>query len=135
MLTAQEYRVKAAEYAGLAETARSVSESREFRALARNCASLAANKDSMAGVGDHDQALPASRPVDHVGAEEEQILKCLGAAVIMRWTTLPRKVQRELFEDAGSIGDLLQTTELKRQIARFLHHHNDDVQNTAAYLP
>ena len=131
MLTAQQYRVKAAEYAGLAETARSASESREFRALERNCASLAASKDWLAGAGDNDQAMPASRPVDHVHAEEEQILKCLGAAVIMRWTTLPRKVQRELFEDAGSIGDLLQTTELKGQIARFLHRHKDDAQKSA----
>jgi hypothetical protein len=124
MLTAQQYRVKAAEYAGLAETARSASESREFRALERNCASLAAKKERLAG--NNDEAVPAPRQADPVHAEEEQILRCLGVAVIMRWTTLPRKIQRELFEDAGSIGDLLQTTELKGQIARFLHHHKDD---------
>src|SRR5215211_3348990 len=29
--------------------------------------------------------------------EEEQILKCLGAAVLMRWNTVPTKLQRELF--------------------------------------
>jgi hypothetical protein len=131
MLTAQQYRVKAAEYAGLAETARSASESREFRAKERNCASPAANKEWLAR--DDDQAVPASRQADCVHAEEEQILRCLGGAVIMRWTTLPRKIQRELFEHAGSIGDLLQTTELKGQIARFLHHHKDDVQKSAAH--
>jgi hypothetical protein len=131
MPTAQQYRVKAAEYAGLAETARSASETREFRTLERNCKSLAANKEWLAG--DNDQALPASPQVDR--ADEEQILRCLGAAVIMRWNTLPKKIQRELFEYAGSIGDLQQTTELKGQIARFLHHHKDDGQKPAAHLP
>jgi hypothetical protein len=131
MPTAQQYRVKAAEYAGLAETARSASETREFRTLERNCKSLAANKEWLAG--DNDQAVPASQQVDR--ADEEQILRCLGAAVIMRWNTLPKKIQRELFEYAGSIGDLQQTTELKGQIARFLHHHKDDGQKPAAHLP
>jgi hypothetical protein len=131
MLTAQQYRVKAAEYAGLAETARSASESSEFRTLERTCTSLAANEEWLAGNG--DQNVPASQQVDHAGAEEEQILRCLGAAVIMRWTTLPRKIQRELFEYAGTIGDLQQTTELKGRIARFLHHHKDDAQKPAAH--
>jgi len=131
MPTAQQYRVKAAEYAGLAETARSASETRELRTLERNCKSLAANKEWLAG--DNDQAVPASQQVDR--ADEEQILRCLGAAVIMRWNTLPKKIQRELFEYAGSIGDLQQTAELKGQIARFLHHHKDDGQKPAAHLP
>jgi len=46
---------------------------------------------------------------------EERILGCLGATVIMKWTTLPKKIQRELFECAGSIGDLQQAPELKGQ--------------------
>jgi hypothetical protein len=131
MLTAQQYRVKAAEYAGLAETARSPGESREFRALERDCISLAANREWLAANG--DQTVPASEQADHARAEEEQILRCLGAAVIMRWTTLPKKIQRELFEYAGTIGDLQQTTELKGQIARFLHHHKDDAQKPTAH--
>jgi len=131
MPTAQQYRVKAAEYAGLAEAARSASETREFRTLERNSTSLAANQEWLAG--DNDQDVPASQQVDR--ADEEQILRCLGAAVIMRWNTLPKKIQRELFEYAGSIGDLQQTTELKGQIARFLHHHKDDGQKPAAHLP
>jgi hypothetical protein len=32
--------------------------------------------------------------------EEEQILKCLGAAVLMRWNTVPTKLQR-----TGNFGD------------------------------
>ena len=58
--------------------------------------------------------------------EEDQILRCLGAAVITRWNTIPTKVQRELFDNASSIGELLQTDLLKGQIARFLHKHKDD---------
>jgi hypothetical protein len=62
--------------------------------------------------------------------EEDQILKCLGAAVLMRWNTVPTKLQRELFDCASSIGDLQQTTPLKGQIARFLHNHKNDQQTS-----
>lgn len=39
---------------------------------------------------------------------------------------MPTKVQRELFDTAGSLGELLQTTALRGEIARFLHKHKDD---------
>ena len=52
--------------------------------------------------------------------------RCLGAAVIKRWNTIPTKLQKELFDNASSLGDLLQTDALKGQIARFLHIHKDD---------
>ena len=58
--------------------------------------------------------------------EEEHILRCLGAAVIMQWNDLPTKIQRELFEHASSMGELNHTAELKGQVARFLHQHKDD---------
>ena len=57
--------------------------------------------------------------------EEEHILHCLGAAVIMRWSNLPTEVQRELFVSAVSLGDPLPTAELKEQIARFVHSHKN----------
>jgi hypothetical protein len=60
--------------------------------------------------------------------EEDQILRSLGAAVITRWNTIPTKLQRELFDDASSMGELLQTDLLKGQIARFLHKHKDDAR-------
>ena len=69
---------------------------------------------------------PTSLKVDQTRTEEEQILECLGAAVIMRWGTLPTKIQRELFENAASLADLNRTAELKGQIARFLHNRPDD---------
>ncbi len=64
-------------------------------------------------------------------AEEGKILEYLGAAVIMRWGTLPTKIQRELFEHASSLSDLGETLELKGQIARFLHNHKNDGVRTA----
>ena len=51
-----------------------------------------------------------------------------GAAVIMRWNTIPTKLQRELFDYASTAHDSQQTTPLKGQIARFLHNHKDDEQ-------
>jgi len=58
--------------------------------------------------------------------DEEKILRCLGAAVIMQWNTLPTKLQRELFEKAGSIDDLTEAAPLRGQIARFLHRRKDE---------
>jgi hypothetical protein len=38
---------------------------------------------------------------DALAAEEKHILRCLGAAVIMQWNNIPKKLQRELFDSAG----------------------------------
>jgi hypothetical protein len=76
----------------------------------------------------------ADLKVDQAPAEDKKILECLGAAVIMRWGTLPTKIQRELFEHATSLADLAQTAPAKGQIARFLHNHDgcsDDKDHTA----
>ena len=43
---------------------------------------------------------------DQAPGDDKKILECLGAAVIMRWGTLPTKIQRELFEHATSLADL-----------------------------
>jgi hypothetical protein len=58
--------------------------------------------------------------------EEEHILRCLGAAVIMQWNDLPRDVQRELFESAIAMGEPRLTLRLKGRISRFLHKHEAD---------
>jgi hypothetical protein len=63
---------------------------------------------------------------DGIFGKDRHILRCLGAAVIMQWNTIPTKLQRELFDTAGSLGDVLQTAALRGQIARFLHEHKDD---------
>ena len=73
--------------------------------------------------------------LDQAPAEDEKILECLGAAVIMRWGTLPTKIQRELFEQATSLANLAQTDPPKGQIARFLHNHKDDGARTTRTMP
>jgi hypothetical protein len=72
----------------------------------------------------------ADPKVDQAPAEDKKILECLGAAVIMRWGTLPTKIQRELFEHATSLADVAQTAPPKGQIARFLHNHKDGARTT-----
>ena len=131
MFTAEQYRAKAAEFrARLTDTLRSPNETKEFRDLEQTYTKLAENEEWMAvnidktiqpGENDNSAALVE---------EDEQILKCLGAAVLMRWNTVPTKLQRELFDCASTIGDLQQTTPLKGRIARFLHNHKDDQQKS-----
>jgi hypothetical protein len=48
-----------------------------------------------------------------------------GGSCLTRWSDLPTEVQRELFASAVSVSEPLDTTELKEQIARFLHTHKD----------
>ncbi len=59
-------------------------------------------------------------------ADEEKILRCLGVAVIMHWNTPPTKLQRELFDKAGSMDEVLGAASLRGQIARFLQQREDD---------
>jgi hypothetical protein len=104
-----------------------------FSSLADNEAWLADNSDKMVQARDElpYQAQgngPGKKALDTgaFAAEEERVLRCLGAAVITQWNTIPAKLQRELFDTAGSMGELLNTAELRGQIARFLHKHKDD---------
>jgi hypothetical protein len=60
-----------------------------------------------------------------LAAEEGRILQCLGAALIMEWNVLPTGLQRDLFDDAGSKGEQLETATPRGQIARFLRKHTD----------
>jgi hypothetical protein len=133
MFTAKRYRAKAAEFkAFLTDTSRSPNEITEFRDLERIYTTLAENEEWM--TIHLDKTIQRSKDHENRAAladEEEQILKCLGAAVAMRWDTVPTKLQRELFDCASTIGDLLETTLLKGQIARFLHNHKND-QKVAA---
>jgi hypothetical protein len=90
---------------------------------ARSNTGLRASKD----LGSKSMAeAPGDPRVDQVPGNDKKILECLGAAVIMRWGTLPTKIQRELFEHATSLADLAQTAPPRGQIARFLHNHKDD---------
>ncbi len=54
--------------------------------------------------------------------DERSVIQSLGAAVVARWTTLPRDVQRTLFEAAS--GGAHTTETLRGDIARFLHDNS-----------
>jgi hypothetical protein len=131
MSTAEQFRAKAAEYAELLKKTDVPSEIREFQRSEHSFDLMAQNEDWLADNFDKTVHPQDQGVVKHTGntilAEtEEHILRCLGAAVIMQWNTIPTKIQRELFDTAGSLGELLQTEALRGQIARFLHDHKDD---------
>jgi hypothetical protein len=128
MFKSQQYRAKATEYGELVKTSTSPEASREFQKLERRFASLADNEQVLAGdhksavhVSNHDQSRGAALAV-----EEEYVLRCLGAALIMQWNALPTTLQPEVFDTAGSVGKLLETAALRGQIARFLNKHKND---------
>lgn len=62
----------------------------------------------------------------HFAVSESNILKCLGAAVVLIWNDLPQNLQRELFLHALKVNDSYDPETLKIQIGRFLHLHKDD---------
>jgi len=136
MFTAKQFRAKAAECAESLKHTDVPSEIREFQRSKDSFAALAQNEDWLADNFDKiirsQETLPqddnAGKSIDHrtVAEIEEHILRCLGAAVIMQWNTIPTKLQRELFDTASSMGDVLNSVELRGQIARFLHKHKDE---------
>ena len=132
MSSAQQYRAKAAEFrALLTNTPRSPNETRELRDLAQTYTTLAENEEWLAG--NMDKVIQRRKNYDErtvLAEEEERILNCLGAALLMRWNTVPTKLQRELFDCAGTLDDLQQSKPLRERIARFLHNHKNDQQSS-----
>jgi rubrerythrin len=136
MFTADKFRAKAAECTALLKNTVVPSEIRDLQKLEKSFNSLAQNEDWLADNFDKiihsqdskPQADTAESPPDERATAqiEEHVLRCLGAAVIMQWNTMPTKLQRELFDTAASMGELLQTAELRGQVARFLHEHKDE---------
>jgi len=134
MFKSQQYRAKAAAYGELIKHSSGQGESRKFRELQDHHASLADNEqeladsfDSAVNVAEQDRSRGAT-----LAAEEERVLRCLGAAIIMQWNVLPKTLQREIFDTAGSVGKLLETAALRGQIARFLHKHKNDADRSRA---
>jgi hypothetical protein len=112
-------------------------EAREFQKRKQSLTMLADNEQWLADNHDNlannlDKLVPVPEPSvasdATLAAKEEHILRCLGAALIMQWNTLPTGLQMELFDGAGSMGELLDTAALRGQIARFLrkHTHGED---------
>jgi hypothetical protein len=159
MSTPDQFRAKAAEFTELAKAGNAPDEVREFQQLERSFTTLADNEQWLADnhdkavhalahfdVGGEVEGVntPARPRVDEEAeevhalqrpriseeAEGEHILRCLGAALIMQWNTLPTKLQRELFDNAGSMGEFLDTATLRGQIARLLHKRKDGADAT-----
>ena len=143
MFTADQYRAKAAESAESLKRTDVPSEIREFQRSKQNFNNLAQNEDWLADNFDkmirsrdiHVRDDVAGKHLDGnaVAEIEEHILRCLGAAVIMQWNTIPTKLKRELFDTAGSLGDVPQTIVLRGQIARFLHDHKDEANSVDSF--
>ena len=141
MSTSQQSRTRAAEFGELIKTADHPDALRELRRQERTFSELADNEDWLANNpdktvhrtdeddGDDLMLAPTAKgggDGPSLAEDEEQVLRRLGAAVIMQWNTLPTKLQKELFDAASQVGDLLQAGAVKGQIARFLHNHKDD---------
>jgi len=128
MFTTTKYRAKSKEYGELINGSDDPSQIRKLQDSKDSFNSLADNEEWLSDNYDKMVHAPGKEQPSHtiLAAEEERVLRCLGAAVIMQWNTLPAKLQRELFDTAGSMGELLDTAALRGQIARFLHKHKDD---------
>jgi len=128
MFKSQQYRAKATECGELVKSSTSAEESRKFQDLEDRFVSLADNERGLADA--YDNAVHIAEQDRSRGAafaaEEEHVLRCLGAAVIMQWNALRTTLQREIFDTAGSVGKLVETAALRGQIARFLHKHKND---------
>lgn len=115
---------------------------RSFTELADNAAWLADNSDKTLHAGENDvgyyaglatlrgASLAEERDTD-LAEQEMHILRRLGAAIIMQWNTLPKKLRKELFDNASSMKDQPQTSVLRGKIARFLHKHKNDKFSSA----
>jgi hypothetical protein len=148
MFTPEQYRAKAVEYGELVKTSTGPNQRREFQKLEQSFTVLADNEQWLADnhqnivctaeqgrsngttLAGEEETVPTAEQDRSNGTtlaeEEEHVLRCLGAALIMQWNTLPTKLRRELFDNADSMDELLETAALRGQIARFLHRHEDD---------
>jgi hypothetical protein len=136
MFKPAQYRTQASEFGDLAKTSTGLNQRRDFQKLERRFAVLAENEQWLA---DNYRDTVSGTQQDRsngiaLADEEEHVLRCLGAALIMQWNTLPRKLRRELFDNAGSMGALLETAALRGQIARFLHKHKNDEDTPATTI-
>ena len=124
MFRTKEYRAKAVDAGEQSKRTFVPSEISELQNRERSFSALADNEKWLADNFDKTIHAPAN---DRIGtvleADEEHVLRCLGAAVMMLWSTIPTKLQRELFDTAGTVGDVLDTAALRANIARFLHRN------------
>lgn len=125
MFTAKKFRRLAEEYGSLARLSDKALEITKFRQLQRTNTKSAEIEELLHGIYEKSLGPSASDQISSAefAAEEEHVLRCLGAALLMQWTALPTEVQRELFDKAGAMAEMRDTAALRGQIARFLHRH------------
>jgi hypothetical protein len=105
LFTSKQYLAKAVEYGDLAKTSVGSAkrqESKRSRVDTRCSQSLADNDELL-----QEKSAVSSTKQDETNrttlAAEDHVLRCLGAALIMQWNTLPAKLKRELFDNAGDM--------------------------------
>jgi hypothetical protein len=100
MFKTEHYRKQAAQNGEHAEHADVPEEKHEFQRMDRSLNLLTNNEKWLAD--NFEKTLHASGDARSdtapLAPAEEQLLRCLGAAVIMQWNTIPTKLQRELFD-------------------------------------
>ncbi len=135
MFTPKPDRDKAAEFLERGQTANGGDQASEFGKLERSSTTLTENaqwmSDNQQNILHPSAAVAPDSTAQRISAEEDHVLRCLGAALIMQWNALPTKLRKELFDKAGSMGDLLDTDGLRGQIARFIHKHKDETSGGA----
>ena len=127
MFTPDQFRAKAAEYAERIKSSTGANQTSEFRALEQRFTALADNEQWLS---ESYQRTVQACVVDPPGSsglaeQEEHVLRCIGAAVIMQWSGLPADIRRQLFDCASTMGDALDIASLRERIARFVHKHQD----------
>ena len=128
MSTAEQYRAKAAEYTELLKAADLPAETREFRRLEQSYLTLAENAEWIADNLEKINVPGADENWygDAILAQQgKHTLGYHGADVATQSAAIPTKIQ-QLFDDAGSMGGMLQTATLRGQIGRLLHKHKVD---------
>ena len=114
MFKSQQHREKAAAYGELIKHSSGQGENDELQKLRDRHSALADNEQGLAD--DYDSAVNAAEQDRTRGlalaAEEEHVLRCLGAAVIMQWNALSedaatrdiryRRIGRKVIGDGGA---------------------------------
>jgi hypothetical protein len=127
MFAAKQYRDKASEYADRGKSSNGSEEAGEFARLEKSFTALADNEEWLSKNYQktvHADAVDAPE-APTLADQEEHILRCLGAAVILEWNGLPSEIRRKLFDCATTMGDALDIASLRGQVARFVHKHQD----------
>jgi hypothetical protein len=130
----KQYRDRASEYAERSKNAEGATEAREFSDLEKSFTTLADNEQWLSE--NHQRTVQSSAHaapgVSRLAKEEEHLLRCLGAAIIMQWNGLPSDIRRLLFDTATTMGDPLDVASLRERVARFLHKHDGAVEPAAS---